>query len=76
MNELWRYYDKRATFNVHHSKNLFDIFRLCVRKDRVLSKALNSDFTRFDLDVEQANAVAETNTVANAAASQPTVMDV
>ena len=38
MNELRRYYDKRATLNVHHSENIIHIFRFCVRKDRVLSK--------------------------------------
>ena len=61
LNELRRYYDSKATLNVHHSENIIDIFRFCVRK--VLSKALNSDFTEFDLEVEQNFDMAETETV-------------
>ena len=52
LNELRRYYDRKSTLNVHHSETIIDIFRFCVRKDRVLSKALDGDFTGFDFDFE------------------------
>ena len=47
LNELMRYYDKKSTLNVHHSETIIDIFRFCVRKDMILSAALNSDFVGF-----------------------------
>ena len=60
MNELWRYYNSKTTLNVYHTENMIDMFRFCVRKDRVLSQALNSDCTSFDLEAEQTADMAET----------------
>ena len=42
MNNLRRYYDKKATLNMHHSETIVEIFRYCVRKDLILSVALDS----------------------------------
>ena len=41
-----------ATLNVHHSETIIDTFRFCTRKGRVLSKALDGDFTGCDFDFE------------------------
>ena len=48
MNELRKYYDRKSTLNVHHSENIIDIFRFCVRNETILSAALNSNFEGFD----------------------------
>ena len=48
LNELRQYYDRKSTLNVHHSEIIIDIFRFCARKDRVLSQALDGDFTGFE----------------------------
>ena len=37
LNELRRYYDRKSTLNMHHSEMIIDLFRVCARKDRVLS---------------------------------------
>ena len=50
MNELRIYYDRKATPNVHHSEKIIDVFRFCIRKDKVLSKMLDKDFTGFNDD--------------------------
>ena len=33
MNRLRRYYDSKATLNIHNSENIIDIFRFCIRKN-------------------------------------------
>ena len=48
LNELRRYYDRKSTLYVHHSENIIDVFRLCVGKVKVLSKALAGDLAEFD----------------------------
>ena len=48
LNELRRYYDRKSTLNIHHSGDIIDIFRFCVRKDTILFAALNSNFEGFD----------------------------
>ena len=47
MYNLRRYYDKKATLNMHHSETVVEIFRYCVRKDLILSVALDSGFEGF-----------------------------
>ena len=39
MNNLRRYYDKKATSNMYRSETIVEIFRFCRRKDSVLSVA-------------------------------------
>ena len=46
MNNLRRYYDKKATLNMHHSETIVEIFRYCVRKDLILSVALKALFLK------------------------------
>ena len=48
LNELRRYYDKKIHSKRSSSETIIDIFRFCVRKDSILSFALNSDFVGFD----------------------------
>ena len=33
---LRKYYDEKATLNMHHSESIIDLFRFCARKDRIL----------------------------------------
>ena len=47
MNNLHRVYDKKATLNMHHSETIVEMFRYCVRKDLILSVALDSGFEGF-----------------------------
>ena len=50
MNNLQRYYDTKATLNMHHdhSETIIEFFRFCIRKDKILSVALKRDFEGFD----------------------------
>ena len=52
---LRKYYDQKSTLNMHHSECIIDLFRFCARKDRVLSQALEGDFTGliFKSDAKQ-----------------------
>ena len=40
MQELCKYYDKKACLNLKHTEIIIDVFRFCIRKDQVLSKYL------------------------------------
>ena len=53
LNELRKYYDRKSTLNKHHSEAIIDLFRFCARKDRVLSQALEGDFTCFIFENEK-----------------------
>ena len=78
MNELRRYYDQKATLNVHHRETILDIFRHCARKDTVLPSALNSNLKGFDFNEalkESANIVADM-IADNASITQPKPMEV
>ena len=47
---LREYYDQKATLNNSHSETIIDLFRVCARKDRILSQALEGDFVGFIID--------------------------
>ena len=47
LNNLRKYYDRKSTLNKHHIEAIINLFRFCARKDRVLSQALEGDFTGF-----------------------------
>ena len=47
LTELRQYFDRRSTLNVHHSEIIIGLCRFCARRDKVLSQALDGDFTRF-----------------------------
>ena len=49
MNNLRRYYDKKATLNMYHSETIVEIFRFCIRKDSFLSVALDTNFEGLGL---------------------------
>ena len=57
MNDLRKYYDKKACLNFNHSEKMIDIFRFCIRRDKLLSKCLDKDFAGFDMAKENAMAV-------------------
>ena len=65
---LRKYYDRKASLNVQHSKKI-DIFRFCIRKDKVLSKVLDKKSSGFDESIMNA---AQEITIA----PQPTSMEV
>jgi len=50
MVKLRKYYDKKATLNMYHSETIVEIFRYCVRKDPILSVALDTNFEGFDFE--------------------------
>ena len=50
LNALREYYDKKSTLNNSHSERIGDLFRVCARKDKILSQALEGDFTGFTFD--------------------------
>ena len=72
MNELRKYYDRKSTLNRSHSESIVDIFRTCVRKDKFLASALESNFEGyFDRREEESRMdVVETSTI------QPRFMEV
>ena len=72
MNDLRKYYDKKSTLNCSHSEIIIDIFRTCVRKDKTLASALESDIEGyFDKREEESRMdVVETSTI------QPRFMEV
>ena len=47
MNELRKYYNRKSTLNRSHSESIVDIFRTCVRKDKFLASALESNFEGY-----------------------------
>ena len=47
LNALREYYDKKSTLNNSHSETIVDLFRVCARKDKILSQALEGDYTGF-----------------------------
>ena len=53
---LREYYDRKATLNNSHSETIIDLFRICARKDIVLSQALEGDFTGFIFDEDEKQA--------------------
>ena len=53
LNILREYYDKKSTLNNSHSETIVDLFRVCARKDKILSQALEGDFTGFIFDDDQ-----------------------
>ena len=50
MTKLRYYYDRKTTLNMAQSESIVDLFRFVARKDSVLSKALNGDFSGFTLE--------------------------
>ena len=72
MNELRKYYHKKACLNCNHSKKVIDIFRFCIRRDKLLSKYLDKDLAGFDN--EQGNGPDITQNII--IAPQPTIMEV
>ena len=44
---------KKSTLNNSHSETIVDLFRVCARKDKILSQALEGDFTGFIFDDDQ-----------------------
>ena len=52
MEKLRNYYDRKATLNMAQSESIVDLFRFFARKDSVLSKVLNGDFSGFTLEFE------------------------
>ena len=58
LNELRRYNDQKSTFNMSHSEMIVDLFRVCARKDRILSQALEGDFVGFIFDGDRKQAPA------------------
>ena len=53
LNALRDYYDKKSTLNNSHSEVIVDLFRVCARKDKILSQALEGEFTGFIFDDDQ-----------------------
>ena len=51
MNDLHKYYNRKSSLDVQHSEKIIDIFRFCIRKDKVLPKVLDKFSTGFDEDV-------------------------
>ena len=49
---LRKYYDQKSTLNMHHSERIIDLFRFYSRKDRVLSQALEGDFSGLMIESE------------------------
>ena len=47
MSKLRKYYDEKGTLNMAQNENIVDLFRYCARKDRILSQALQGDFSGF-----------------------------
>jgi hypothetical protein len=45
MQNLRRFYDKRACLNTKHTESIIDVFRYCVRKDQLLSRSLEKRVT-------------------------------
>ena len=88
LNALREYYNKKCTLNNSHSETIVDLFRVCARKDKILSHALEGDFTGFIFnddqqqqarapDQQQANAPEqETEMDATNVETQPNVMGV
>ena len=74
LNELRRYYDQKSTLNLSHSETIIDLFRVCARKDKILSQALEGDFTGFIFDDEDQQQTDAPNQRANAL-EQETEMD-
>ena len=75
LNALREYYDKKSTLNNSHSETIVDLFRVCARKDKILSQALEGDFTGFIFDDDrQQQARAPDQQQANAP-EQETEMD-
>jgi phosphoenolpyruvate carboxylase len=40
LTELRRYYDRKSTLNMNHSETIIDLFRVCAKKYKVLSRVL------------------------------------
>ena len=74
LNILRDYYTKRSTLNNSHSEIIVDLFRVCARKDKILSQALEGDFTDFIFDDEDQQQTDAPNQRANAL-EQETEMD-
>ena len=41
---------------MHHSETIIDLFRVCARKDKVLSQALEGDFAGFIFESDKKQA--------------------
>ena len=50
LNALREYYDKNPLSTTVNSEIIVDLFRVCARKDKILSQALEGDFTGFIFD--------------------------
>jgi len=50
MQNLRRFYDKRACLNTKHTESIIDVFRFCVRKDQLLSRMLERRVTVWETD--------------------------
>ena len=50
MQNLRRFYDKRACLNTKHTESIIDVFRFCVRKDQLLSRMLERRVTVRETD--------------------------
>ena len=50
MQNLRRFYDKRACLNTKHTESIIDVFRFCVRKDQLLSRILERRVTVRETD--------------------------
>ena len=50
MSKLRKYYDEKGTLNMAQNESIVDLFRYCARKDRILSQALQGDFSGFTLE--------------------------
>jgi hypothetical protein len=74
LNILRDYYTKRSTLNNSHSEIIVDLFRVCARKDKILSQALEGDFTEFIFDDDDQQQNDAPNQRANAL-EQETEMD-
>ena len=74
LNDLRKYYDRKACLNFNHSEKIFDIFRFCLRRDPYLSKYL--DVTTEGLDESQSNLMETAQTSSNTSiAPQPSLME-
>ena len=62
MQNLRRYYDKKACLNTKHTESIIDVFRFCVRKDQLLSKTLERRTTIRETDETKSESMAEVPT--------------
>jgi len=62
MQNLRKYYDKKACLNTKHTESIIDVFRFCVRKDQLLSKTLERRITIRETDELKSESMVEVPT--------------